>query len=240
MKLQYWVWLGSMGLAALAVQACGSDSSSSGSAGSGGKASGGANTGGNSGNTGGKATGGTSAGGTSAGGTSAGGTSAGGTSAGGGAGTGTGGVGNGGASGMAGVGNQAGAAGAGQPGSKAEAQVVHIADGETITGTANFQLLGNGDVKLKLTVTNCPVGVHNVHLHVGNACSAPGLHWVPNGEIITAITCDAQMMGSLNFTAPAASWEVNTDTMNDVSKYLIVIHAINQGPAIACGEVNPL
>jgi len=118
--------------------------------------------------------------------------------------------------------------------------VTPLGVGQTLAGTASFQLLGNDNVKLKLDVAGCPEGEHNVHIHSGNMCSAAGGHWIPNGEIIPAINCNNLMTGSLTLTAPAESWEVKTNTDNDVAKYVIVIHAINGGAPIACGEINSL
>ncbi|MDX2056040.1 MAG: superoxide dismutase family protein [Polyangiaceae bacterium] len=238
MKLKHWIWMGSLGLAAVAAVACSDDSSSpgtgsgSGGAGSGGKtSSGGAATGGKTGS------GGAGVGGAGVGGAASGGAATGGAGM---AGSGAGGVGNqAGAAGMPGMGNQAGAAGAGVGLAKAEATVTPIG-GATLTGTASFQLVGNG-VKLKLDVTNCPTGDHAVHLHMNSTCADPGGHWIPNGEIVPVITCSAGMVGSLNFTGDAASWEVGTNGTNDVAKYTIVIHAdSNGGTQLACGEINPI
>jgi len=118
--------------------------------------------------------------------------------------------------------------------------VTPLGVGQTLAGTASFQLLGNG-VKLKLDVAGCPAGDHAVHLHANSTCANSGGHWA-NGENIPVITCNDQTMtGSLMFTAPESDgWEVKTNTDNDVAKYVIVIHAINGGAPIACGEINSL
>jgi hypothetical protein len=191
---------------------------------------------------------GTGAAGTGAAGTGAAGTGAAGTGA---AGTGAAGTGAAGA-GAAGTGAAGtGAAGTGAAGAGAKQAVAMIAPlpNGTIMGTATFTQNGN-DVTLQVDLTNCPMGVHGIHIHAGSACTSEatqGMHWAPpRGEMIgtasSEITCDAQMKGTLTYTRMGTQanlkWTIGDGSATDVIGHPVVVHGVNGSTARhGCGVI---
>jgi Cu/Zn superoxide dismutase len=126
--------------------------------------------------------------------------------------------------------------------------------GQTLSGTATFSSSSAG-VMLQLAVQNCPPGDHPFHIHQGSACTdmmTQGAHWdgdgtpeMPTrGEMITPITCQADMTGMVNYTRPATApanmaWTIGGDPASNVKGHVIVIHMSSTDKArLACGVIN--
>ena len=119
----------------------------------------------------------------------------------------------------------------------------------TIEGTAAFKQVGNG-VQLKVDLTDCPAGVHPLHIHAGTGCATmteQGAHWdVPRGEMIGTgeITCAADMTGTLTYTrmddVANLKWTIGDGTATDIVGHPIVIHGVGTGSTVrsGCGVIK--
>ncbi|MES1205575.1 MAG: superoxide dismutase family protein [Pseudomonadota bacterium] len=230
----------------------GTGGAGTGGAGTGGAATGGAATGGAA--TGGAATGGAATGGAATGGAASGGAAGG--SAGGAAGGRGGGDATGGAAGGRGGGSAGGAGGGGGAAAGALATIAALTPG-TITGTAEFVAVANG-VQVTINLSNCPPGVHGIHIHQGTGCAMAdqGTHWggsgtatnPSRGEGIGAgtgeITCDAQMKGGpLVYTRTNASadttWTIGGSATTNIIGHPIIVHSsTNATDRHGCGLIQ--
>jgi Cu/Zn superoxide dismutase len=219
------------GLVALAASCSDEPTSNPGSGGSGGAASGG------SAGKGGATSGGATSGGASSGGATSGGASSGGATSGGSAGAAQGGAAQGGSGGAPG-----GGTGGAAPDAVAVANIM-ATDGNEISGTATFTQIGT-TVMLLVSVTNCPEGVHDMHIHLNKACGPDGgdagSHWVPDGEIVNDITCMADGTGTLSQTVSDGTWTIGDGTDSDITTHSFMVHAAPPSVTvrIGCGLIN--
>ena len=208
---------------------CGSDSeSTTGRGGAGGSAGSGGTAGGGSG-------GGTAGSGGSGGGTAGSGGSGGGTAGSGGSGGGT-----------------AGSGGSGGSGGARTSLSLSIAPlgASTATGTAVFEKLGSGEIKLTVMVSGvAPASAqHGIHIHANASCAdasdgdggttiggGAGGHWNPESHMhgttpvtnhlgdIGNIMVDASGAGMLTFMTSA--WTIDTGAATDIVNHALVLHA---------------
>ncbi len=134
--------------------------------------------------------------------------------------------------------------------------------GGVTVGTATAAPTGDG-LRINLTTTNLPAGVHAVHVHAVGSCTPPGFesagpHWNPAGRQhgtenpagphkgdLPNMTVAADGRGSLSFEIPAAMLTGGTAAMLDGDGAAVVVHASgddyrtdpsgNSGGRIACG-----
>jgi len=126
--------------------------------------------------------------------------------------------------------------------------------GQTLSGTAMFSSSTAG-VMLQLAVQNCPPGDHPFHIHQGMACTdmmTQGGHWDADGtpemptrgEMITPITCQADMTGTVSYTRPSTApanmaWSIGGDPASNVKGHVMVIHMSSTDKTrLACGVIN--
>jgi Cu/Zn superoxide dismutase len=126
--------------------------------------------------------------------------------------------------------------------------------GQTLSGTAMFSSSSAG-VMLQLALQNCPPGDHPFHIHQGTACTdmmTQGGHWdgdgtpeMPTrGEMITPVSCQADMTGTVNYTRPATApanmaWTIGGDAASNVKGHVIVVHMSSTDKTrLACGVIN--
>jgi Cu/Zn superoxide dismutase len=143
----------------------------------------------------------------------------------------------------------AGSAGttAGSGGAAMPSAVATIAPFDTgmVTGTATFMQSGT-DVTVVVSLTNCPDGMHGVHIHQGTSCAdamMQGAHWdMTRGEGIPAVTC-ANGTGTAMLTRgasdPTLAWSVGGAAATNVIGHAFVVH--NPGdpaPRIGCGLIT--
>ncbi len=135
------------------------------------------------------------------------------------------------------------------------------ASGQTV-GTASAAP-ASGGLRIDLTATSLPAGVHAVHVHNVGSCTAPGFesagpHWNPTGQQhgtenpagphkgdLPNMTVAADGRGSLSYTIPAAMLTGGMAAMLDADGAAVVVHAGgddyrtdpsgNSGGRIACG-----
>lgn len=159
--------------------------------------------------------------------------------------------------------------GGGGGGAKASATLAPTTMDMMIGGTAAFEQSGSG-VKLVLTVTKAPPGMHGTHIHAGGSCAADamgapagaaGLHWDPTMAMHGNPASGAHHLGDLgNLTVAAdgtgrlemtsSGWTIGTGAATDVVGHTVIIHAMpddlvtqptgNSGGRIACGVINKL
>ena len=152
------------------------------------------------------------------------------------------------------AGGTAGAGGAAPTYSAAYATIAPFATG-TIAGTASLVPV-TGGVKITVTVNNCPVGAHGIHIHAGTACTdanTQGGHLggtgttanPTRGEGMGDLTCNAAGMGMLEYTRmdtdPALKWTLGGGAVDtNVVGHPIVIHAVGASDRLACGLITPV
>jgi Cu-Zn family superoxide dismutase len=142
----------------------------------------------------------------------------------------------------------AGAAGttAGSGASAMPSAVATIApfDMGMVTGTATFTQSGT-DVTVVVSLSNCPDGMHGVHIHQGTSCAdatMQGGHWdMTRGEGIPAVMCangTGTAMLTRNAMDPTLAWSVGGAAATNVIGHAFVVH--NPGdpaPRIGCGLI---
>ena len=111
-----------------------------------------------------------------------------------------------------------------------------------------------GGVKITVTVNNCPMGAHPIHIHAGTGCAdttAQGGHLggtgtaqdPTRGEGMGDLTCNSLGMGMLEYTRmndnADLAWSLGGDPMSDVVGHPIVIHAVGASDRLACGMIMP-
>jgi Cu/Zn superoxide dismutase len=130
---------------------------------------------------------------------------------------------------------------------KAVANIMPFSTG-TIRGTATFTQSGS-NVTLVVALTNCPQGVHPMHIHQGSSCASvdtQGMHWdSPRGDNIGSgtgqITCLADSTAMLTYTRMGTDpkpWTVGGLAASDVVGHVLVVHGINNtDQRHGCGEI---
>lgn len=137
----------------------------------------------------------------------------------------------------------------------ATATIMPLAPG-TITGTAVFVAVANG-VQVTINLSNCPAGVHGIHIHQGMACTnetTQGMHWGGSGTATNPtrgegigtgtgeITCNAQMQGGplvytrMN-TSADTTWTIGGSTVTNVVGHPIVVHGLTATAREGCGVI---
>jgi Cu/Zn superoxide dismutase len=146
-----------------------------------------------------------------------------------------------GASAGGGAGNGAGGNGAAT--ARAVAAISGFGGG-TVTGTATFSQQPAG-VTVEIMLSNCPDGVHPVHIHEGTSCAdamMQGAHWnMTRGEGIPDITC-AGGTGVSTYTrmpTPAElAWSIGGDAATSVVNHAFVVHNNDEMKTrIGCGVI---
>jgi Cu/Zn superoxide dismutase len=130
----------------------------------------------------------------------------------------------------------------------AQATIAPFGDG-TVKGTATFTQMGT-DTLLVVNLTDCPEGVHPLHIHAGTGCGSTneqGSHWdVPRGEMIggnSLITCNADKTGTLTYTRSGAmanlKWTVGDGSATDPIGHPFVIHDVGAAATnrVGCGLI---
>jgi Cu/Zn superoxide dismutase len=159
-----------------------------------------------------------------------------------------GGGGGGGAGGATGGGTGAGGTGGGSP--TASVTFAPLAPG-TIAGSATFTNV-TGGVQVVINLTNCPAGMHPIHIHEGTSCTSTttqGMHWGgtngpgenigPNGG---EITCTAAMTGSLTHirmnTPASMAWTIGPPAATNVIGHAMIVHSSTMpNDRHACGVI---
>jgi len=152
------------------------------------------------------------------------------------------------------AGGTAGAGGTAPTYTAAYASIAPFATG-TISGTASLVPV-TGGVKITVTVNNCPMGAHGIHIHAGTACTdttTQGGHLggtgttanPTRGEGMGDITCNALGMGMLEYTRmdtdPALKWTLGGGAVEtNVVGHPIVVHAVGGSDRLACGMIVPV
>jgi len=157
-----------------------------------------------------------------------------------------------------GAGGNAGGAGGGAGGAAATYVAAYAAIAPfgtgTIVGTASLVPV-TGGVKISVTVNNCPMGAHGIHIHAGTACTdattqgghlgGTGTTANPSrGEGMGDLNCNALGMGMLEYTRmdtdPALKWTLGGGAVeSNVVGHPLVIHAVGGSDRLACGMIMP-
>jgi Cu/Zn superoxide dismutase len=146
--------------------------------------------------------------------------------------------------GVAGSGISAGGAG-GATGPTAAAALIAPFGTGTVTGTATFTQSGT-DVTVNVSLSNCPDGIHSVHIHHGTSCTdamTQGAHWdTARGEGIPDVVCSAGTGTSThtrNATDPALAWSIGGAPTSNVIGHVFVVHDPGDpAPRIGCGQIT--
>jgi hypothetical protein len=146
--------------------------------------------------------------------------------------------------GVEGSGISAAGAGGTVGGATAVATIAPFGTG-TVTGTATFAQSGV-DVIVIVSLTNCPDGVHSVHIHQGTSCTdamTQGAHWdMTRGEGIPDVLCSAgagTSMHTRNPVNPALAWTIGGVPTTDVVGHVFVVHDPGDpAPRIGCGQIT--
>lgn len=143
----------------------------------------------------------------------------------------------------AGMGAGVGAAGVGAGTARAVAPIIGFATG-TVTGSATFSQQAAG-VTVEVMLSNCPDGLHPVHIHEGVSCAdaaSQGMHWGPTrGEGIPDVMCSGGM-GVVTYTrlpTPVeTAWSVGGDATTNVVSHAFVVHNPDEMKTrIGCGVI---
>jgi Cu/Zn superoxide dismutase len=138
---------------------------------------------------------------------------------------------------------------AGPNAARAVANIMPLPGG-TITGTATFTSSG-ADVTIVMALTNCPEGIHPMHIHAGTGCGSDqeqGVHWdPPRGENIGSgtgqITCLADGTATLTYTrlgSDPTPWTIGGAPATNVIGHPLIVH----GPGVTatvrhgCGVIT--
>ncbi len=128
---------------------------------------------------------------------------------------------------------------------RAELSVTTAAPGawQNFSGTATWTQLGE-EVTVVVEVAGCPDGPHISHIHANPECGADGeaagLHWVPNGEVFSDMTC-SDGVASMTHTESTEVWTIGGDPSTDVTLHAYMIHVLDDaqggGVRAACGAI---
>lgn len=127
---------------------------------------------------------------------------------------------------------------------RARANIKPTSDGGTVNGTAQFDALSGGGVRVTIAISGATPGLHGMHIHQFGACgatdggapgSAAGGHWTvpdaghgyPDGGMhhtgdMGNISINAQGIGSLVLENP--EWTVTPGTYSVVN-HAVIFHA---------------
>ena len=158
---------------------------------------------------------------------------------------------NGGTTGRGGAGGSAGSGSGGSGGGRTSISLTIASLGtSSATGTALFEKLGSGEIKLTVMVSGAaPASAqHGIHIHANASCAdasdgdggttiggGAGGHWNPEAHMhgtstatnhlgdIGNIMVDASGAGTLTFMTSA--WTIDTGAANDIVNHALVLHA---------------
>jgi Cu/Zn superoxide dismutase len=116
---------------------------------------------------------------------------------------------------------------------------------DDVVGSATFTLDGD-EVTLVLELQNCAMGPHISHIHTNPSCdnegNAGGNHWLPNGELLTDYSCEADGTVSYTLSISTDQWTIGTgDDTTDVDGRSFMVHngsAVSPGDRVACGVIE--
>lgn len=156
-----------------------------------------------------------------------------------------------GTTGMGGAGGTAGSGSGGSGGGRTSISLTIASLGaSSATGTALFEKLGSGEIKLTVMVSGAAPAsaLHGIHIHANASCSdasdgdggttiggGAGGHWNPESHMhgatpatnhlgdIGNIMVDASGAGMLTFMTTA--WTMDTGAANDIVNHALVLHA---------------
>jgi superoxide dismutase, Cu-Zn family len=158
---------------------------------------------------------------------------------------------NGGTTGRGGAGGSAGSGSGGSGGARTSISLTIASLGtSSATGTAMFEKLASGEIKLTVMVSGvAPASAqHGIHIHANASCAdasdgdggttiggGAGGHWNPESHMhgtstatnhlgdIGNIMVDASGAGMLTFMSSA--WTIDTGAANDIVNHALVLHA---------------
>ncbi len=124
-----------------------------------------------------------------------------------------------------------------------------------IAGTARFSEDQNGEVMVRVELTDCPEGSHGFHIHAGTSCGPDGQealgHWDPlevgeHGQVgeqaphhagdVGVVECDADGVGQLTLSTDEWVLSDGASELNPVGQ-AVIVHGIDPANRVACGVI---